>query len=174
MSFDTPTMAIAPVTFLATAAYTAFSLFVSGQVIGSREIERSDWTAQCHTTITTVLESQRKPAKVIPNVPNVGDLLCSVYPELQQVCDMIPDPSAHAREIERLARAAEDARIANAARGAADRCACAEAVYLEDERISLALYAATARLHRPNAIKNRTALLTRALNGPACSVGQEG
>ncbi|CUI01871.1 hypothetical protein [Leisingera aquaemixtae] len=172
MSIDAPTLPVGGAAVLAALGYAAVSAFITGPEIASREIARSDWQEVCETSLLAEIEATRRPDQLIPDAPDLGGMLCSVYPEMRDLCAMIPDPMAQAREIEKRRRAAEDARIRRVAEGMTDRCTCAVAVYAED-RLSLALYAGSGRLITPNAVKNRETALMRALNSPSCSFGRE-
>ncbi len=130
--------------------------------------------ATCEVALSADLEATRRPDQPIPQGPNLGGMLCSVYPELQGLCQQIPDPYAAARAAELRLREPEEERLRNAARGIGDRCSCAVAVYSKSEMLSLALYAGSARLITPSAIENREAALMRALRSPTCNFGVEG
>ncbi|MEZ5766181.1 MAG: hypothetical protein R3D69_19335 [Xanthobacteraceae bacterium] len=102
-------------------------------------------------------------------------MLGAFMPELGRICDQYgnPDLSMGAgdvlREKERQLREAEERRIADAAANSGSRCACAAAVFLEEQRIPLALYAGSARLITPAPIKNLRSELSAALNAPQCT-----
>ena len=153
---------------LSVALYGAISAFITGPELTIREIDNSDWSTVCEHALLAELESNRAPAEVIPTVPDVGDLIRGISPELAPLFDMIPDPSAAARETARRAALAEDARIARAAEGITDRCSCAVAVYAAEERVGIALWAASARIVKTSAVADRKIGLARALHGPAC------
>jgi len=174
MSVDASTLPISGGVLLFTVGYAALSALVFGPEISDREIARSSWPTTCETALRTNLEATRRPNRSIPQVPDLGGMLCSVYPELQGLCMQIPNPNAAAREAEMRLRQAEEERLRNAARGIGDRCSCAVAVYTESERLDLALYAGSARLITPNVIENREAALMRALRSPTCNFGMEG
>ncbi len=171
---DSSNLPVSPVFLLAAAIYAGISTLITGPEIAERQIARSEWHQVCTAEIHAELESTRRPDRVIPNVPSFGDLLCGPYPELSEFCAMIPDPNAIARETERKLRAQEDERIRRAAAGSADQCGCAEQVYLAEERLSLALYAASARLVTPQSVQNRETALTRALRSPSCAYRRQG
>jgi hypothetical protein len=95
-------------------------------------------------------------------------MLCAFYPELNELCRMIPDVNAPAREAERRAQEAEEARIRRAVAETDNICSCATSVYIEEERLSLALYAGSGRIITPESVENRETALSRALRNPAC------
>ena len=171
---DTSTLPINPVLLIAAAGYAAASALITGPEIIERELVRSGWQESCKASLTANIEATRRPDQVIPQVPDVGGMLCSVYPELRELCDLIPDPNIAAQETERRAREAAHARVEQAASQTASACSCAEAVYVDSERLSIALYAASGRWITPNSVENREIALTRALNSPACAFGKEG
>lgn len=168
MPIDASTLPVSPIFVIAVVGYGAVAALITGPEIAAREISRSNWRVICQSELVTALETTRRPDRVIPQVPDVGGLLCSVYPELSDLCAMIPDPNAATRATEQRLRAAEDKRLRQAASGTTSACSCAEAVYVENERLSLALYAGTGRIVIPASVKNRASALTRALHSPAC------
>ena len=172
MSIDASTLPISPTFLIAAVGYAAISALITGPEIASREIARSDWQETCQTKLRAEIEVTRRPNLTIPDVPDIGGLLCGVYPELRELCAMIPDPTAAARATERHLQEAEAARINAAAAGSADQCTCAETVYIEDQRLSLALYAGSGRMITPNSVEHRETALMRALNNPACSFSE--
>ena len=172
MAIDASTLPVSPVFVIAAAGYAAACALITGPEVASREISRSNWQATCETALVADLEATRRPEQVIPQVPDIGGMLCGIYPELNDLCAMIPDPNVAARDAERRAREAEDRRIARATARSINACTCAEQVYIETERLSLALYTGTARLVTPPSVENREAALMRALRSPVCQ--QEG
>jgi len=176
MAIDALTFPFSPTLIFTIAAIAGLSAFVTGPEIARREIARSNWGATCQAELQVDLEATRAPRQVIPRGTDCSSTLGMFYPELRELCHAIgnPDPAAAARDTERLAREAEEARIRRLAERSGSRCACAETIYIEEERISLALYAASGRLITPSAVENRYAALSRTLNAPACTFGQEG
>jgi len=171
MTPDASTLPISGAVILAALGWAAFSAFASGPEIADREIANSNWQTICKAEITADIRATRRPNQAVPQVPDLGNMLCSVYPELNNLCSMIPDVNAPAREAERRARAAEEARIRRAVAETDDMCACAASVYIEEERLSLALYAGTSRMITPDSVGNRQVALMRALRNPACQEG---
>lgn len=176
MPIDSSTLPVSPNFILAAAAIAGLSAFITGPEIARREIERSSWPAICEADLRADLEAARAPRQVIPQGTDCRSALSVFYPELGAMCEVIgnPDPAASIRESERSAREAEDARIRRAAAQVGSRCECAETVYIEEERLSLALYAGSGRLINPSSVENRQTALTRALNSPSCKFGTEG
>lgn len=176
MAVDASTLPNSPTIILTAAVIAALSAFVFGPEIARREIAHSDWGANCETELRADLEATRAPRQVIPNGTDCSSTLGMFFPELRDICYQLgnPDPAAAARAAERRAREAEEARIRRMAARSGSRCACAETVYIEEERVSLALYAASGRLITPSSVENRQAALSRALNAPACNFGPGG
>lgn len=168
MSIDTTNIPVSPIFVIAAIGYGAVSALITGPEIATREIAKSNWQTTCQSGLIAELEITRRPERVIPQVPDVGGMICAVYPELNELCAIIPDPNAGARAAEERLRAVEAERLRQAASGTANACSCAEQVYIEEQRLSLALYAGTGRLVIPASVKNRTSALTRALHSPAC------
>lgn len=168
MSIDASTLPISPIFVIAAVGYGAISALITGPEIATREISISGWQTTCQSELIAELETTRRPERVIPQVPDVGGMICAVYPELNELCAIIPDPNAGARAAEERLRAVEAERLRQAASGTANACYCAEQVYIEEQKISLALYAASGRLITTPPVKNREATLSRALHSPAC------
>lgn len=168
MSLDASTLPVSPIFVIAAVGYAAVSALITGPEITAREMAKSNWQATCQSELITDLETTRRPDQIILQVPDVGGMICAVYPELSDLCAIIPDPNASARAAEDRLRAAEQERLRQAASGTANACSCAKAVYLEEQKLSLALYAASGRLITPQSVKNREAALSRALHSPAC------
>ncbi|MCF6277218.1 MAG: hypothetical protein L3J16_00495 [Anaerolineales bacterium] len=168
MSIDASTLPISPIFVIAAVGYAAVSALITGPEIATREITNSDWQTICQSELITELETTRRADRIIPQVPDVGGMICAVYPELSDLCAMIPDPNAGVRAAEERLRAVEAERLRQAAMGTGDQCSCAQAVYVEDQRLSLALYAASGRLITPPSVKNRAESLSRPLHSPAC------
>lgn len=168
MSIDASTLPISPIFVIAAVGYAAVSALITGPEIATREIAKSDWQVTCQSELIAELETTRRPDQIIPQVPDVGGMICSVYPELSDLCAIIPDPNAGARAAEQRLRAIEVERLRQATSGTANACFCAEQVYIEEQKLSLALYAASGRLVTPQSVKNRDTTLSRALHSPAC------
>lgn len=174
MSIDASTLPVSPVFVIAVLGYAAIAALLTGPTIASRELARSGWHEDCQANLVAEIAANSRPERIIPQVPDVGGLLCRVYPELGDLCGLIPDPNATARETETRLRAAEQDRLRQAASGTANQCTCAEQVYIEDQRVSLALYAASGRLVTPIAVSGREAALSRAVKSPVCARQLEG
>ncbi|MEM9699410.1 MAG: hypothetical protein AAF943_11530 [Pseudomonadota bacterium] len=170
MSLDASTLPFSPFLIVITLLYALISATITGPTIIHRELEQSDWHATCQSNLNAEITATRRPDQVVPQVPDVGGMLCGMFPELGDLCMMIPDPNAMARETERRACAIEAQRLARAASGTEGTCACAAQLFTETERLSVALYAASGRAFTPSAIANRDVGLSRALNAPQCKM----
>lgn len=170
MSVDVSTLPFSPLLVVVAVGYFSLSALVTGPAIIGRENEKSGWRASCQSELVAEIAATARPDQLIPQVPDVGGILCGAYPELGQLCQLIPDPNAVAREAERELREAEAQRIQRAASGTADSCSCAEQVFVEEQRLSIALYAASGRLIVPPAVATRDAGLSRALRSSSCAM----
>ena len=168
MSIDASTLPVSPTFVIAAVGYAAVSALIIGPEIATREMALTPLPSPVSYALIADLETTRRSDQIIPQVPDVGGMICAVYPELSDLCAIIPDPSAGARVAEERLRVVEAERLRQAASGTADACSCAQAVYLEDQRLSLALYAASGRLITTPPVKNREETLSRALHSPAC------
>lgn len=170
MSLDASTLPFSPFLIVVTLLYALISATVTGPTIIHRELDHSGWHTTCQSDLNAKIAASRRPDQVVPQVPNVGGILCGMFPELGDLCAIIPDPNAMARETERRARVNEEQRLARAASSTTDACACAAQLFSEIERLSVALYTASGRAFTPAAIANRDVGLTRALNAPQCKM----
>ena len=162
-------------TLVAAIAWAGLSYVVTGPLVGERMIARSNWQEQCRSGIEQQVEAERTAPTILPDT-DCRSILGGILPELDEICRQIgnPDlggPGAIAlREQERLRHEAEEKRIAHAAATAGSRCACASSVFIEEQRVALALHAGSARLVTPMPVKHLTSELMRTLTGPACSM----
>lgn len=170
MSFDLSTLSFSPLLIIVGLGYAGISVVATGPEIIRRENENAGWHSTCQSQLTADLHASRRPETVIPQVPDLGGMLCGVYPELGELCQLIPDPTAAGRAAQEQARALEDARLARATSGLADACSCAEQVFTEQQRWAVALYAASGRLIEPPVLANRELGLSQALRSPLCAV----
>ena len=169
MSVDVSTLPFSPLLVVVAVGYASLSALVTGPEIIGRENMKSGWHALCQSGLIAEINAAARPDRPVQHVPDVGALLCGAYPELGQLCQLIPDPIAVAREAERELQEAEAKRIERAASGTADSCSCAEQVFVEEQRLSIALYAASGRLITPPAVAARDAGLSRALRSSNCA-----
>lgn len=168
MSFDLSTLPFSPLLIIVGLGYAAVSATATGPEIVRRELEKSGWRATCQSEIQADIQATRRPDQLIPRVPDIGGMICSAYPELGNLCQIIPDPNAAALAAEAQARELENARIARATSGAGAACSCAEQLFIEEQRLSVALYAASGRFLSPPVVISRDTSLTRALNSLQC------
>ena len=175
MPYDTSNLPISGIVVITFVTYAAISTFVTGQLIGDRMVETSDWGASCQSILRDEISVQQEPPAIIPRTD--CESVCGGFmPELGALCRQYgnPDfggPAAGAlREQERARRAAEARRMEHAAANAGSSCECAASLFLEEERVALAIYAGSARMITPPAISALSNSLTRALNSPLCAM----
>ena len=175
MPYDTSNLPISGMVVITLLTYAAISIFVTGQLIGDRMIETSDWDASCQSILRDEIAVQQEPPAIIPRT-DCESVFGGFLPELGALCRQYgnPDfggPAAGAlREQERARRAAEARRMEHAAATAGSSCECAALLFLEEERVALAIYAGSARLITPPEISSLENSLTRALNSPLCAM----
>ena len=170
MTIDTSNIPVSPTFMLTGAVIGVVFAFGVAPEIARREMARTNWHAICEADVSANIVATRKPARVLPQVPDLCGMIGGAFPELSELCAMVPDPNAAAKEVERRLQEAETARIQRITAGVADRCSCAESLYIENERLSLALYALTARQITPSSVKSRDTALSRALHSTACKM----
>ncbi|MEZ5887519.1 MAG: hypothetical protein R3D56_11665 [Paracoccaceae bacterium] len=170
MSIDLSSAPFNPFLIVVAVGYAVISSEVSGPEMVRRENENAGWHDTCQLQLSANLQALRRRETVIPQVPDFGGILCSVYPELGELCQLIPDPTAAARAAQKQARDFEDARLARAATGFEGACSCAEQIFTRQQRWAVALYASSGRLLNPPVLANREAGLSQALRSPLCTV----
>jgi hypothetical protein len=153
------------------AAYAAFSYFASGPLIGERTIQQSDWTLTCQGALQRELETRTPPPDFVPRLDCNG-LLGLFGAEGREVCRRHGNPSLpfldQALEQKQRLNDFQRERLEAAIASTANRCDCAHAHMLETRASAWALYAGSARLITPPAIKNLKASLMTSLNAPLC------
>jgi len=170
MSFDLSSAPFSPFLILVAVGYAVISTEVTGPEMVRRENEIAGWHERCQSQLSADFQASRRPETAIPQVPDLGGMLCGVYPELGELCQLIPDPTAVARSVQEQAQVLEDVRLARATSGLADACSCAEQVFTDQQRWAVALYAASGRLIEPPVLANREVGLSQALRSPFCTV----
>jgi hypothetical protein len=170
MTIDASYIPVSPTFMLTCAVIGVVFAFGIAPEIARREMAQSNWHVMCEADVSANIVATRKPARVLPQVPDLCGIIGGAFPEFSELCAMVPDPNAAAKEAERRLQEAETARIQRTTAGVVDRCFCAETLYIENERLSLALYALTARQITPSSVKNREAMLSRTLHSTACKM----
>lgn len=170
---------------LALLAYGLVSTFGTGPELGERTINQvHNWGQICQSGIERRAQPQQVPSISLPQIDTCR-MFFGIYGERgQDYCDM------HGHRFNRGAqnllgtigtvtdalnaptRALEQARIEQSVADAPDRCACAANLVLEEERLSFALYAGSARLITPPSISNLQSELRIALSSPRCDFGE--
>lgn len=171
MPFDLSSTPFSPFLIVVLVGYAVVSSEVTGPEMLRREHINTGWHETCQSKLSADLQASRRPEPVIPQVPDLGGMLCGFYPELGELCQLIPDPTAAARAAQEQARAFEDARIARSVSELSGSCSCAEQVFAQQNRLAVAMYAASGRMISSPVLKNREAGLSQALRSPLCQVG---
>ena len=96
MSFDLSSLPFSPMLVIFGLGYAVISTVATGPEIIRRENVISDWHERCQSEIQADIQATRRPDQLIPQVPDIGGMICSAYPELGNLCQFIPDPSAAA------------------------------------------------------------------------------
>ncbi len=172
MSFDTTSLPISGSVILAGLVYVGACVFVTGPLVATRTIDKSDWNQSCPIAITRAIEAQRTPEKIIPNT-DCKSLLGGFMPELGQLCQQYGNPdfgggtTQTLRRQEALRREAEENRLAAMAANSTSRCDCAASLVAEDR--SWAIHAGSFRLITPPAVAHMRAELVGAMQTPLCA-----
>lgn len=173
MSFNTSDLPISGGVLLAGVIYIGVSLFVTGPMVATRTIEKSDWKHVCNDGITSAIEAQRTPLKVIPRT-DCRSLLGGFMPELGNLCDQYGNPDFGGstaqvlREQERRRVEAEENRLAALASKSESACGCAASIVAQDR--GWALHAGTFRIVTPPSVKHLDSELHGALQSSHCAL----
>jgi hypothetical protein len=173
---DTTTTLLGSSAIVAGLIYGAVSGFITGPTMIDRMTEKTiDWPKQCVRTITAEVRRNEAPAPQMPTLgcrsifgwlgPD-GDAYCRMHGHLFDDNPLNQAMTA----TQTAARQAQENRLRHAAERAPDRCACAVTTTIEENRLSIALYAGTWRLVQPPAIKNLKSELATNLNASACAM----
>lgn len=156
--------------------YGAVSGFVSGPVMTERMIEKNlKWDTQCKRQISSEIKQTQKPSVQTPRF-GCSTIFSWFGPDGDAYCRMHGhyfdnNPINQALDAtEEAARRANEKRLEYARDRAPDRCGCAVTMAIEEQRLSIALYAGSWRLIEPTAIKNLKSELVTQLNSPACAM----
>ncbi len=161
--------------FAAVLLYAGVSLFVTGPVVGSRVIEKTNWSGQCQRHIRARIEAD-EPAQ--PRLPKIGcNLIFGLYGKAgEDYCRVHGhhfDNNIFSQTLEaaeEAKRTAQRRRMEYAASRAGSRCDCAVTLTLERRRTDFALYAGTLRLVTPRSVKALQSELKSALNSTQCAM----
>lgn len=154
---DATTLPFSPNLLIAVFAYAGVSATITGPEILSREIKRDGWYAVCEQRL---VQDARQSA---PQVPDIG-ALCGLFPGAEDLCAVLPDPAA-------IMRATSVAQEMQSVSDAPSACSCAEQLFVRENRLAVATYAASGRAISMPALKDRDSGLARALRSPACKIG---
>lgn len=159
---------------LALIAYGLISVFGTGQLVGERLIEKSDWPVQCEATLVGELKSRQPATPFVPKLDCNSIFGTWFGREGKQLCRNhgnfnLPFVDQLQAQQNRLAQANEQ-RFANAASKTKTRCACAASLTLEKQRIAFGLHAGSLRLMTPAPVQNLNSELSTALHAPACAL----
>lgn len=154
--------------------YIGASLYVTGPLVGERTIARSAWDTACQALQRAELVGPETPRAFTPKF-DCRSLLSWFGSEGRAVCDNHGNPTfdlpgldaleAHRRHLREFQHAQLERKLADSK----SRCGCAVTVTLERQRTSFALYAGTARLVTPPAIRNLSSELHSSLRSPLCA-----
>jgi hypothetical protein len=159
---------------LALIAYSLISIFGTGQLVGGRLIEKSDWPTQCERSLVSDLKSKQATTPFVPKLDCNSIFGTWFGREGKQLCRNhgnfnLPFVDQLQAQQKRLADAKQK-RFARAASKTKTRCTCAASLTLEKRRIAFGLHAGSLRLMTPAPVQNLNAELNTALNAPTCAM----
>ncbi len=152
--------------------YAAGSMFVTGPLVIERTVEKSGWASRCEQTVHEEVRSHAG-TQTEPPAMSCDMILGSMDSRMRELmrtfggdaaCNML-DMKRQQAEVLRQAKAS---RLQSAMGQATSRCDCAISHLTENKRIAIGLYAGSARLITPAAIRNLDSHLNAALHAPAC------
>lgn len=155
--------------------YAGFSYFITGQIVGARTIQHHiKWLPQCEKMIESRVRANQ-PEPRIPSNLNCKGLLGALFgAQGQAYCQK------YARQFEGLINPVQkhlndlqtqrQSHISSAASEAKSSCQCAVSVFLEQQRLSLAVWSGSLRLIKPPQLTNLHAELKTALRSKPCNL----
>lgn len=172
---DFNNLPIGGMTLVTALVYGAFSLAVTGPLVIDRTIEKSGWIAQCQRSLHEEIRASEDAPALTPQLDcdsifgmfgREGRRFCGKYGNFNlPVFDQLND-------FQRRIQKQREARLDQAAEASAYRCDCAVSVTEEKNRIPFALYAGSARMITPTAVKNLSSELQTSLHSSACAAKQ--
>lgn len=170
---DTANLPIAGGALFGAVAYSVFSLFVTGPLVGERMTSKSGWAQMCVRQVTIEAERRDPPASRAPSLTCQGTLGVLYGGEGERFCHrhghIFDLPFGGVEAIRRQTDELRQSRVAAAAAQAPDRCSCAAASVVENRRVDFALHTGSLRFVTPTPIKNLRAELSAALRSPVCA-----
>lgn len=156
--------------------YIGTCLYIAGPLVGERTIARSNWAAEC-ATLQSADTGARETERAFAPQLDCRSLLGWLGSQGREVCDTYGNPTfdlldaqAHRQHLQAFGQK----QVAQKAAHSKSRCACAVTVTLDRQRTTLALYAGTARLVTPPAIRNLSFELHTSLRSPLCATKEAG
>lgn len=153
--------------------YGLFSAFISGPEILHRESLKQGWPEHCKQIVVAELEQSQPQEEFVPQI-DYRDMARGWFGRdaepllelMQSLGEMMDQANAQKERVKRL----NEERLQKKAQAAGSRCHCA-VVMLEEQHVSLGLYAGSGRLVTPNLFKNLNSELKTALHSQRCSQG---
>ncbi len=171
--FDTQGSMIGSGALIAGLIYAGTSMYVTGPLVTQRLVEKSGWLARCERNIKQEIGTSQSMSPALPQI-DCGAILRNLDPAMRRLietfgggvaCQMA---DAKRRQQEALAEFKRQ-RLRNIASLAGSRCQCAVSTLTDTKRLSVGLYAGSARLIQPGIIRNLDGELTVALHGAYCA-----
>ncbi|MGJ8572286.1 MAG: hypothetical protein ACSHXI_16470 [Hoeflea sp.] len=169
---DMSNLPLAGGTILGIAVFIFFSMFVSGPWVIERQLEQSGWQQICHRQLTEEITSSAPQSSFVPEI-NCTSIFGMFGTEGHEYCQKYGDfkipfmdqLQQFQRESQELDRRRQEFAVENSAY----RCDCAVSLTLENQRIPFAIYAGSARLVTPSAVKNLSSELQTAMRSSYCA-----
>lgn len=156
-------------------AYGAVSLFVTGPLVGERTIERSGWAETCQRALRAEIAETAPAPAFTPNL-SCNAIFGMFGPDGRRLCARYGDQAFglplldQLQDYQRQLRQAEERRLEAVIARSGSRCGCAATVVVQDQqRVSFAIHAASARAVTPPGVAALQEELMTALRSPRCA-----
>lgn len=158
---------------LSALIYVGASMYVTGPLVMERTIEKSGWVSQCERRLQDDMRRSQAPAPSVPSI-DCRSVLDAMGPEMRRMlevlggnaaCQIIDQKKRQQELIEDLKQQRFEASLS----GAESRCRCAVSGLIEQKRSAFALYAGSARIVTPSAVRSLSSELEATLHAPACA-----
>ncbi len=175
MPIDANSLPLGGGIIIAGLLYAGVSVLITGQIVGERTINKTNWEPQCHAALKSeMIASEAAPAftpkldcnSILGLFGTEGKRICRKHGNPQFNFPLMDQINAQKQRVQAL----QQKRLSNAASKIGSRCGCAMSVTLEKNRIPWAIYAGSIRTVTPSNIKNVQFELETALRSPLCNM----
>ncbi|MEM9733639.1 MAG: hypothetical protein AAF903_09180 [Pseudomonadota bacterium] len=154
--------------------YGIISVFGTGQLIGDRLIQRSDWQRSCQQVLTQEIMSQQTVPQSLPQLDCnalLGGFLGKAGKEVCHRYGGLTDPLFNQMKARQDAlRRAAKSKLTQAKARTSSRCGCAATKVLDQHKFAFGIHAGSLRIVTPRPVHDLQSSLQSALHSPSCKI----